>query len=140
MTRPPMANEPLDPQLNVLGLVWMVTSALLGLAGVAFGLVFMGFGGLATTLPDTNTGEPAAWWVGLMFGGIGLTFAGLFLVMGVLGVVAGYGARRRKTWGLFLLLLLAFGQLGQVPLGTALGIWTMVVVIPLLMAPKTHVP
>ena len=126
-----------DARLNALGIVWMIASSLMALLGVAFGLMFMGFGGLATSLPDTNTGEPAPMWVGLLFGGMGLVFCGIFVVMGLLGFIAGHKARQGRTWALFVLVILGFSQLSSVPLGTALGIWTMAVVIPILAKPKS---
>lgn len=120
------------PNLDALGIVWMVWSGFLAVIGLAVALFAAGFGGLITTLPDSNTGEPAPWWAGVLFGGVGLAVAGAFLVLGAIGVAAGNGVRRGRKWALIVALVLAFFNLSNAPLGTALAIWTFVVVIPAL--------
>ncbi len=123
-----------DQKLNPLGIVWMVWSAITGLAGLLVAAVAMGFGGLVTMLPDDTTGEPAPWWVGFLFGGVGITIGLVILGMGAFGMMVGSALRYGRRWALIAALILGFFQLSNMPVGTALGIWTFVVVIPALSA------
>ena len=54
------------------------------------------------------------------------------MVLGIQGMVAGYGLLRRKAWGRILAMVVGFlGFLGLVnfPLGTAIGIYTFWVLL-----------
>jgi hypothetical protein len=46
------------------------------------------------------------------------------VVLGIPGMVAGYGLLRRKAWGRILAMVVGFLGLVNVPLGTAIGIYT----------------
>lgn len=116
-----------DPKLQPLGILWMVWSGFTTFVGVLLGAIFSGIGALSTVLPDESTGEPAPGWVGWLFGGFGLVFAGIFAVVGAIGFFAGMGVRKGKTWALIVVLILAFLQLSSFPLGTALGVYTFIV-------------
>ncbi|PYX36978.1 MAG: hypothetical protein DMG75_08590 [Acidobacteria bacterium] len=47
-----------------------------------------------------------------------------------LGFVAGWGLLERQTWARILCLVLGFISLFNIPLGTALGIYTLWVLLP----------
>ncbi|MES2644388.1 MAG: hypothetical protein V4850_33185 [Myxococcota bacterium] len=128
--------EPLNPQLRPLGIVWAVWSAFTALIGVGIGLLAAGFGGLMTVLPDSNTGEPAPWWMGLFFGGLGLTIAAVFLCMGLLGMFVGLAVGKGRRWALITACVLGFLQLSNFPIGTLLAVWTFVVAGQELSKPK----
>jgi len=53
-----------------------------------------------------------------------------FLITGVLGVIAGWGLMERQTWARMLAIVLAFISLIHVPFGTAIGIYTLWVLLP----------
>ena len=55
----------------------------------------------------------------------GLIIAALFLVVGILPLVVGYGFRRRAGWVKPLGIILAVLSLVNIPIGTALGIYTI---------------
>jgi hypothetical protein len=55
----------------------------------------------------------------------GLIIAALFLVVGILPVIVGYGFRRRSRWVKPLGIILAVLSLVNIPIGTALGIYTI---------------
>jgi hypothetical protein len=55
----------------------------------------------------------------------GLIIATLFIVVGLLPVIVGYGFRRRSRWVKPLGIVLAVLSLVNVPIGTALGIYTI---------------
>jgi hypothetical protein len=55
----------------------------------------------------------------------GLIIAALFLLVGILPVIVGYGFRRRARWVKPVGIILAMLSLVNVPIGTALGIYTI---------------
>ena len=56
---------------------------------------------------------------------------GAFLVIsGILGLAAGWGLLEREPWARTLALVLGFLSLFKVPVGTALGIYTLWVLLP----------
>jgi hypothetical protein len=55
----------------------------------------------------------------------GLIIAALFLVVGILPVIVGYGFRRRAAWVKPVGIILAVLSLVNIPIGTALGIYTI---------------
>jgi ABC-type spermidine/putrescine transport system permease subunit II len=60
-----------------------------------------------------------------------LTFIGLLLIVkGAAGFLAGWGLLNREPWARMLVLILAFLSLINPPFGTALGIYTLWVLLP----------
>ena len=55
----------------------------------------------------------------------GLVIAALFLLVGILPAIVGYGFRRRTRWVKPVAIALAVPSLVNVPIGTALGIYTI---------------
>lgn len=55
----------------------------------------------------------------------GLIIAALFIVVGLLPVIVGYGFRRRAGWVKPLGIILAVLSMVNIPIGTALGIYTI---------------
>jgi len=53
----------------------------------------------------------------------------LFTVLGLPGILAGIGLLRRKTWGRVLALIVGFFNLFNVPIGTALCVYTFYVLL-----------
>jgi len=96
--------------LNVLGGIILVT-----LANTLF-LHFHDFGA-----PDAASGflHPL------------LTFIGIFVfAKAAVGLAAGWGLLQREPWARVMALVLAFLSLINVPLGTALGVYTLWVLLP----------
>lgn len=120
-----------DPKLDTLGLVWILWSAFTTLIGLAVAALAMGMGGLFSMVPDQTTGEPSPL-VGLFFGGFGLVFGLVFVAMGAFGVIMGRSLRRGARWAIVAACILGFLQITNFPLGTVLGVWTLVVGIPAL--------
>jgi len=60
-----------------------------------------------------------------------LSFIGiLILVKAAAGFLAGYGLLQREAWARILVLILGFLSLFNVPFGTALGVYTLWVLLP----------
>jgi uncharacterized membrane protein (DUF2068 family) len=58
------------------------------------------------------------------------TVGGIFLVTGIIGVIAGWGLYERRSWARILAIVLAFVNLLHPPFGTAIGIYTLWVLLP----------
>ena len=62
--------------------------------------------------------------------GIVRAVGGIFLVTGVIGVIAGWGLYERRSWARILAIVLAFINLLHPPFGTAIGVYTLWVLLP----------
>jgi hypothetical protein len=57
-------------------------------------------------------------------------FGMLFLAGGILGIIAGWGLLDRQPWARTLAIVLGVINLIHIPFGTALGIYTLWVLLP----------
>jgi uncharacterized membrane protein (DUF2068 family) len=117
------APPPLPPVNRVNGhlrnvaILWLVYSALRLLPG----LFLSSF---------SNWGIPFMDDVPFFVHGVVRTVAGIFLATGVLGLIAGWGLYERRSWARILAIVLAFISLVHPPFGTAIGIYTLWVLLP----------
>ncbi|MFZ0747380.1 MAG: hypothetical protein WAM85_23455 [Terracidiphilus sp.] len=131
---PPVPN--LDFQLNnyagrikALSIVWFVyggLSLVLGFAGLAFANAFFhgDFGPWAHGPWSHNPWGPE------FFGPAILRFAWiLLLARSGLALAAAWGLMERAPWGRVVAIVAAFVCLLKIPIGTALGIWTLVTLL-----------
>ena len=58
------------------------------------------------------------------------TVGGFFIATGVIGLIAGWGLYERRHWARMLAIVLAFLSLLHPPFGTAIGIYTLWVLMP----------
>ncbi len=124
---PQRPEERVTRHIRILGVLWIVRGSLrvLGAAAAFF------FG--TAMLPWMSQGMP-----GFHMGGMAerfipalITFgAGLAFVIGAASVVAGIGLLQRDPRGRPLALILGFLSLLSIPIGTALGIYTLWVLLP----------
>lgn len=89
--------------------------------------------------PSAGPGDAVnvrSWAVGLVVRRAGVrtrvraVFGIVFLAGGVLGIVAGWGLLDRQPWSRGLALVLGFVNLIHIPFGTAVGIYTLWVLLP----------
>ena len=108
--------------VRLVGILWMAYSALTVVAGVVLVIVARTiFGGHFNGPPPQVTA-----WLGPF-----LTFiAGIILIKGAAGFIAGWGLLQREPWARAVTLVIGFISLFNVPLGTALGIYTLWVLLP----------
>ena len=105
--------------LQLLGILWIAFSALhmiVALIGLTVGAAFVGH----LMLPFRNG------FLAPMVGAISV----LFLMKSALGLAAGWGLMQRAPWARILAIILGFISLVHVPFGTALGIYTLVILLP----------
>ena len=64
-----------------------------------------------------------------ILGIIGLSVGAFLVVMGVPGLAAGYGLLKRRPWARMLTLVLGILNLVNIPVGTAMGVYTLWVLL-----------
>jgi hypothetical protein len=114
----PPARSRLAGHIRLLGILWLAVSAFRLLPGLLF--LFAG-----------------PFWIGfvpaevraMVFGLVGI-FGAFFLIGALLGFAAGWGLLERKPWSRTLTIVLGVFSLFDVPIGTALGIYTLWVLLP----------
>jgi hypothetical protein len=116
-------------KVRTLSVVWFIYAGLAlvtGAMALTFAHAFLGgHGGFWMHGPWGN-GPTMPW----LFGPAILRFAWLGLVTRVgLALAAGWGLMEREPWGRVVAIVAAFVCLLKFPFGTALGIWTLVVLL-----------
>jgi hypothetical protein len=107
--------------LSVVWFLWGAFSVALGFIGLAFAHAFF-----AGRFPFWMHGPMPPMW----FGPAILRFAWVFIVLRAgLALVAGWGLQTRAPWGRIVAIVAAFVNLLKFPFGTALGIWTLVMLM-----------
>lgn len=104
--------------VRLLGILWLALSAFHLLPGIVM-LAMFGHG------PSIWSPGPPVFVLGFM-----RIFGLLFLADGILGIIAGWGLLERQPWARTLALVLGCVSLIQMPFGTALGIYTLWVLLP----------
>ena len=113
-----MNGQQLEQHASIVGWLHIAGNAIMILAGCA---VFALLGGIGLA-----TGDPEASGILAIVGGA----LGVFLaILGIPGIVAGYGVLRRKAWGRILAMVVGFLGLVNFPIGTAIGIYTFWVML-----------
>jgi len=108
--------------LNVLGILWIIYSVLRVIPGLF--MVFFG----QMRFPFMMTPLPAPF---RQFLGPFLSVLGIILVaFGLAGLLAGWGLMSRQTWARMLTIVLGCINLIHIPFGTALGVYTLWVLVP----------
>ena len=115
---------PLMPQgsriaghVRLLGIFWLAISAFRLIPGIFLVSIF-------------HSGFPFFPGVPGFVHGIVRSVGGLLLVGAVLGIAAGWGLLERQPWARMLAIVLGCFSLLDMPFGTALGIYTLWVLLP----------
>lgn len=116
-------------KLRALGVVWIIYGVLMlafGMLGLAFANAFV-FGHIG---PWAHGGPWGRDFPFQMFGPVFLKFIWLVvLVRSGLAIAAGWGLLHRTRWGRVVAIVSAFFSILKVPFGTAVAIWTLVVLM-----------
>jgi len=103
--------------IKVLGILWVLFGGFwLFLASFAL-LVFLG----VATIPNVENIGPG------LLRLIGVAVSVFLAALGLPQIIGGLGLLARKEWARILVLVLAFLAILNVPFGTALGIYTLIV-------------
>ena len=109
----------MERHIRILGIIWIIWSVLHlfpALAVVFFGSVAFPF------IPDVQE----AFFVGPLMATIG----GVLGLCSILGIIAGWGLLSYGSWARMLVIVLACLALINIPFGTALGIYSLWVLLP----------
>jgi zinc-ribbon domain len=111
--------------VKLVGILWMAYSALQAVGGL-MALLFARL--VITRLLVVPNGPPPEMflWLRPFLGVIGW----LILCKGAVGFLTGWGLLQREGWARVLALVMGFLALLSVPIGTALGIYTLWVLLP----------
>jgi len=107
--------------IQLLGILHIVYSGLICIPGVILIVMSKFFFGLILQ----NVHNPPPFFIASIFALIGW----LLLIRGAVGVAAGIGLLQRAPWARILALVIAFLSLISFPFGTALGIYTIWVLL-----------
>jgi len=111
-------------KIRLLGIFWFVyagLSLLLGIAGLTFAKTVLS-GGLAPWVPGPMTHM----WMGPTF----FRFIWVVLVFRAgLAVAAGWGLMEHSKWGRLVAIVAAILCMLKFPFGTALGVWTLIMLL-----------
>ncbi len=113
----------MDKHVQILGILHIVYSSLGVLIGAILFIFFAGLGTFIGSIPDVPSpaqeGVPAILFI------IGFAVGSLLFLFSIPGIVGGIGLLKYKEWARILTLIVGFFDLLHIPLGTALGAYTI---------------
>jgi Na+-driven multidrug efflux pump len=106
-----------------------------GLGTIAAVIVLVVFGGIAGIVGAANPGDPDVLHIAMpVLGVVGLVVSGFVLLVSLPGVITGFGLLKFRPWARMLGIVLSALDLPGVPIGTALGVYGLWV----LLQPETE--
>ncbi len=113
-----------EEHIHLLGILWLAISALNVLGGLV--LIIIGNTLFAHMREMGVPTEVPRGFLTVLMSTIGI----FVLAKAAVGFLAGWGLLQREAWGRILALVLAFISLFNVPFGTAIGVYTLWVLLP----------
>ncbi len=120
---PPASNGRVTRHLHLLAVLWFAASAINLIGAVAVFIV-------ANTLFGHSIRFENAWPMQGFLQTLLSSVAGLLFLKALVGFAAAWGLLERQPWARVLTLVLGFVSLIHIPFGTALGIYTIWVLLP----------
>lgn len=109
--------------VHVLAILWFVDGALLLIPAIIMAVLAS-----VVTLPlERHGASPIAF---VFAPGLFMFLAIIFVISAALRFIAGGGLLKLEPWGRIFALVMAFLDLIHIPLGTALGVYTLYVLLP----------
>lgn len=119
----PVPRPSIEGQVHLLAVLWFVSGGLLLIPAIVMAIL----AGIVT-MPMSQEGVPK---FALVFvPGLFSILCVFFLVGSALRFIAGWGLLKRAPWGRTFSLVMGFIELIHPPLGTLLGIYALVVLLP----------
>ncbi len=117
----------MNNHLRILGILWIFRGVL-----HAFGGVWMALVG-STFLPHVMNSFPHVF-MGMPFGrliGSSIAFGGgIAVLFGLADILVGWALLQREEWGRMLAIVMGVITILSFPVGTALGIYTLIILLP----------
>ena len=113
-----MDKEQIKQHVRILGLLHLLSGGLFAVIG---GFVFVFLSGIGAVVEDP--------FVFRVLTVVGFTTGTFLVVLGVPGMAAGYGLLTQRSWGRVLAIAAGILNLINIPIGTAIGIYTLAVLL-----------
>ena len=110
---------------HLLGILWLAISAFNAVAGLFLLILGTSLFPHLHEMKGVPPDVPAGFLTSLF-----TTLGIVILLKAACGFLAGWGLMRHESWARLLALVLAFVSLFNIPLGTAMGVYTMWVLLP----------
>jgi hypothetical protein len=113
----------MEQHIKIISVLFII----FGILGVivAGGILLSGAGIAASILSSDNTDDARA--AAGLVGGCITVVGVIFGVLSIPSIIAGWGLSQRKSWARILTLILGFLALPNIPIGTALGVYAIVI-------------
>lgn len=111
--------DKMEKHVNLLGILWIALGCFTFFGG--FVTFFILFG--VSFIPDMGYEAP------VILRTVGVGVAIFLFILAIPKIIAGIGLMKRKEWGRILTLIVAFLSILSFPLGTALAIYSFVILI-----------
>jgi hypothetical protein len=109
----------MQDQVKIIAILWIVLGTLsIVIAFFAF-LILIG----VSLIPDMGTVAPGILQI------VGIAVSSFFVVLGLPKIIGGIGLLKRQEWARILILVVSFLSLIDIPLGTVLGIYSIIVLL-----------
>ena len=115
-----LSEKELHTHVQIVGWLNIVANSIFLLLGICGFVFFVGIGIFAAA----DSGDAVALPILSLVGIVGLIF---FAVVGLPGLLAGYGLLKQKKWGQILGIVVGILSLFNIPIGTAIGGYTLFV-------------
>ncbi len=106
----------MEKHAQLIGLLWIIYGALSLLGGAILVFILLA----VSYIPDIGDVAPQILRI------IGLAVGSIFFFIGIPKIIGGVGVIQHQEWGRILVLILSFFALLNFPLGTALGIYSLI--------------
>ena len=110
--------------VKIVAILNIVLGCLGALAGVVVLVIFGGLAGMAGVSAGNDTGAPAA-----LLALIGTCIAIFLFVVSLPAIIGGWGLMKFRPWARVLMIIVSALNLLHFPLGTALGIYGLIVLL-----------
>ncbi|MBZ5685371.1 MAG: zinc ribbon domain-containing protein [Acidobacteriia bacterium] len=111
--------------VHLLGILWLAMSAFNAVGGIFLLMLGNVLFPHLREMKDVPSDVPVGFLMALF-----TTLGILVVAKAALGFFAGWGLMQRETWARVLVLVLAFISLFNIPFGTAIGVYTLWVLLP----------
>ncbi|MBN2246920.1 MAG: hypothetical protein JW755_13865 [Candidatus Aminicenantes bacterium] len=109
----------MEKHIDIIAILWIVLGVLSFVGGmITFGILFG-----VSFIPDIGSEAP------VILRTIGIILGIIAAVLSIPKVLAGIGLMRRQEWGRILTLIISFLAILNFPLGTALAIYSFVILV-----------
>jgi phage shock protein PspC (stress-responsive transcriptional regulator) len=123
LTATPPRRSRVQEHIHLLGILWLAISALNAVGGV---ILYIIANTLLAHLHEMGAPEAPTGFLRPLLSVVAI----LILAKAACGFIAGWGLLHREAWARIITLVLAFISLFNIPFGTAIGVYTLWVLLP----------